>query len=201
MTRPSYATFIAEIASTCNEQLLVAYMLKTAKTREEKLYYLGQQMENIRGTFFRQTMFGEFELVIHDKAEAGEGMSGSKYDEIYYDLLKRYHGPNVIMKPDYGHEWAYIPHFYRNFYVYQYATCIAAAAYFSQSVLNGGVKERGQLSLCAQGGRIGLSGRYPQACRARYDDACALCRAGQSAERARWTRPRHCSPENRSGRA
>lgn len=151
--KASYATFIAEIASTCNELLLVAYMLKNAKTKEEKLFYLGQQMENIRGTFFRQTMFGEFELVIHDKAEAGEGMSGTKYTEIYYDLLKRYHGPNVIMKPDYGHEWAYIPHFYRNFYVYQYATCIAAAAYFSQSVLNGGVKERDNyLSVLKAGG-------------------------------------------------
>jgi len=151
--KSGYATFIAEIASTCNELLLVSYLLKTAKTKEEKLFYLGQQMENIRGTFFRQTMFGEFELVIHDKAEAGDGMSGAKYTEIYYDLLKRYHGPNVIMKPDYGHEWAYIPHFYRNFYVYQYATCIAAAAYFSQSVLNGGAKERDNyLSVLKAGG-------------------------------------------------
>jgi len=151
--KSNYATFIAEIASTCNEQLLVSYMLKNAKTKEEKLYYLGQQMEQIRGTFYRQTMFGEFELVIHDKAEAGEGMSGTKYTEIYYDLLKRYHGPNVIMKPDYGHEWAYIPHFYRNFYVYQYATCISAAAYFSQSILNGGAKERDNyLSVLKAGG-------------------------------------------------
>ncbi|MBO9574164.1 MAG: oligoendopeptidase F [Sphingobium sp.] len=151
--KSNYATFIAEIASTCNEQLLVSYMLKQAKTKEEKLFYLGQQMEQIRGTFYRQTMFGEFELVIHDKAEAGEGMSGAKYTEIYYDLLKRYHGPNVILKPDYGHEWAYIPHFYRNFYVYQYATCISAAAYFSQSILNGGAKERDNyLSVLKAGG-------------------------------------------------
>ncbi|MBO9671606.1 MAG: oligoendopeptidase F [Sphingobium sp.] len=151
--KSNYATFIAEIASTCNEQLLVAYMLKNAKTKEEKLLYLGQQMEQIRGTFYRQTMFGEFELVIHDKAEAGEGMSGAKYTEIYYDLLKRYHGPNVIMKPDYGNEWAYIPHFYRNFYVYQYATCISAAAYFSQSILKGGAKERDNyLSVLKAGG-------------------------------------------------
>ena len=140
--KSNYATFIAEIASTCNEQLLVNYMLKNARTREEKLFYLGQQMEQIRGTFYRQTMFGEFELVIHDKAEAGEGMSGAKYTDIYMDLLKRYHGPNVIMKPDYGNEWAYIPHFYYNFYVYQYATCFSGAVFFSQSVLNGGAKER-----------------------------------------------------------
>ncbi len=141
--KADYPIFTAEIASTLTEQLLVAHMLKQAKTKEEKLFYLGQQMENIRGTFFRQTMFAEFELTIHDKAEAGEGMSGTRYSEIYYDLLQRYHGPNVIMKPDYGHEWAYIPHFLNyTFYVFQYATCIAAAAYFAQSILNGGAKER-----------------------------------------------------------
>lgn len=141
--KANYPTFTAEIASTLTEQLLVAHMLKQAKTKEEKLFYLGQQMENIRGTFFRQTMFAEFELIVHDKAEAGEGMSGTRYTEIYYDLLQRYHGPKVIMKPDYGNEWAYIPHFLNyTFYVFQYATCIAAAAYFTQSILNGGAKER-----------------------------------------------------------
>jgi len=140
--KSNYATFIAEIASTCNEQLLINYMLKNAKTKEEKLFYLGQQMEQIRGTFYRQTMFGEFELVIHDKAEAGEGMSGAKYTEIYADLLRRYHGPAMILKPDYSNEWAYIPHFYRNFYVYQYATCFSGAVFFSQSILKGGAKER-----------------------------------------------------------
>jgi oligoendopeptidase F len=151
--KASYPTFTAEIASTLNEQLLVAHMLKQAKTKEEKLFYLGQQMENIRGTFFRQTMFAEFELVIHDKAEAGEGISGTRFTEIYYDLLKRYHGPNVLMKPDYGNEWAYIPHFYRNFYVFQYATCIAAAAFFTQSILSGGAKERDNfLSVLKAGG-------------------------------------------------
>jgi oligoendopeptidase F len=148
-----YTTFIAEIASTANEMLLVRHMLGLARTKDEKLFYLGQLMENIRGTFFRQTMFAEFELVAHDRAEAGEGLSGEKFTQIYAGLLARYHGPKVAMDPDYGHEWAYIPHFYRNFYVYQYATCIAAAAYFSQSILQGGARERDNyLSVLKAGG-------------------------------------------------
>ena len=140
--KSDYPTFIAEIASTCNEQLLYRYMLSQAKTKEEKLFYLGQQLEQIRGTFYRQTMFGEFELKAHDLAEAGEGLSGDKFSEIYGDLLRRYHGPQMKLEPAYNHEWAYIPHFYYVFYVYQYATCVAAAAYFADRILKGGAKER-----------------------------------------------------------
>jgi oligoendopeptidase F len=151
--KADYPIFTAEIASTCNELLLVQYLLGLAKTKEEKLFYLGQLMEMIRGTFFRQTMFAEFELVTHDKVEAGEGLSGEKFSRIYYDLLTRYHGPKVGMAADYGNEWAYIPHFYYNFYVYQYATCISAAGYFSQSILKGGAKERDNyLSVLKAGG-------------------------------------------------
>jgi oligoendopeptidase F len=151
--KSDYPIFLAEIASTLNENLLAAYMLKNAKTKEEKLYYLGQQMENIRGTFFRQTMFAEFELKAHDMAEAGEGLSGSKFTSVYFDLLKRYHGPNVKMEDAYGNEWAYIPHFYNSFYVYQYATCISAAGYFSRAILSGGPKERDNyLSVLKAGG-------------------------------------------------
>jgi oligoendopeptidase F len=151
--KADYPIFLAEIASTLNEQLLVAHMLGQAKTREEKLFYLGQQMENFRGTFYRQTMFAEFELEAHDLAEAGEGLSGSKFTEIYFDLLKRYHGPNMRFEPVYANEWAFIPHFYNSFYVYQYATCIAAAAYFAQAILKGGAKERDNyLSVLKAGG-------------------------------------------------
>lgn len=137
-----YTIFTAEIASTCNEQLLSAYMVARAKTREEKLFYLGQQLEGIRGTFFRQAMFAEFELATHDKAEAGEGLSGEAFTALYLDLLKRYHGPKVAIEPAYGVEWAYIPHFYNSFYVYQYATSISAASFFARSILKGGAKER-----------------------------------------------------------
>ncbi len=151
--KADYPIFLAEIASTLNEQLLVAHMLKNAKTKEEKLFYLGQQMENYRGTFYRQTMFAEFELVAHDKAEAGEGLSGEKFNQVYFDLLKRYHGPNLGLEPSYANEWAFIPHFYNSFYVYQYATCISAATFFAQAILKGGAKERDNyLSVIKAGG-------------------------------------------------
>lgn len=151
--KADYPIFLAEIASTLNEQLLVAHMLKNAKSKEEKLFYLGQQMENYRGTFYRQTMFAEFELVAHDKAEAGEGMSGEKFNTIYFDLLKRYHGPNFGLEPSYANEWAFIPHFYNSFYVFQYATCISAATFFAQAILKGGPKERDNyLSVIKAGG-------------------------------------------------
>lgn len=151
--KADYPIFTAEIASTLLEQLLVAKLLQEAQTREEKLFYLGQQMENYRGTFFRQTMFAEFELTVHDRAEAGEGLSGEKFSEIYFDLLRRYHGPRLGLDAAYAHEWAYIPHFYNSFYVYQYATCIAAATYFAQSILQGGARERDNiLSLLRAGG-------------------------------------------------
>ena len=137
-----YPTFTAEIASTGNEQLLVNYMLKNAKTKDEKLFYLGQQMEQFRGTFFRQTMLAEFELDIHDRAEAGEGLSGEKFSDIYGKLLRKYHGPNFKLEPSYSAEWAYIPHFYRDFYLFQYATSVSGAVYLARSILNGGAKER-----------------------------------------------------------
>ena len=140
----SYATFIAEIASTCNEVLLAQYMLGRAKTAEEKIFYLGVQLENLRGTFFRQTQFAEFELKAHELAEAGEGVSGEKFNQVYMDILRRYMGPDMIL-PDYiANEWAYVPHFFRSdfYYVYQYATSITAGTWFAHSVLNGGAKER-----------------------------------------------------------
>jgi oligoendopeptidase F len=140
--KTNYPIFLAEIASTCNEALLAAYMVEQAKTKAEKLFYLGQQLESIRGTFYRQAMFGEFELMVHDKAEAGEGLSGATLTKLYLDLLRRYHGPKVAISDVYGSEWAYIPHFYTSFYVYQYATSISAASYFARSILKGGAKER-----------------------------------------------------------
>jgi oligoendopeptidase F len=140
--KADYPLFLAEIPSTCNEQLLVAYMVANAKTKAEKIYYLGQQLEQIRGTFYRQAMFAEFELKAHDMAEAGEGLSGAAFTKMYGDLLTRYSGPNMTVSPTYFAEWAYIPHFYSSFYVYQYATCISAASYFARSILGGGAKER-----------------------------------------------------------
>lgn len=175
-----YATFIAEIASTCNEQLLNDTMLKRARTREEKLFYLGQRLEGFRGTFFRQTMFAEFELKAHELAEAGEGLSGRRFNDIYLDLLKRYHGPKVGVDPAYAIEWAYVSHFYRYFYVYQYATSITAATWFARSILRGGKAEReAYLSVLRAGGsdyptqilkRAGLDMTRPEPYRALVQD-------------------------------
>lgn len=137
-----YPIFTAEIASTCNEVLLTEYMLAQAKTKEEKIYYLGMRLEGMRGTFFRQAMFAEFELKMHEMAEAGEGLSGESLTRVYLDLLKRYHGPNFVIDAPYAIEWAYIPHFYSQFYVYKYATSIAAGTWFAHSILNGGKVER-----------------------------------------------------------
>jgi len=135
-----YSTFIAEMASTINEILLQEYMIENAKTREEQLFYLGGALEQIRGTFFRQTMFAEFELAIHEAAERGEPLTGPRLSEIYGDLLKRYHGHDLdVLTIDdlYTVEWAFIPHFYRDFYVFQYATSISGAAWFAEQFLAG----------------------------------------------------------------
>ncbi|HMB75886.1 MAG TPA: oligoendopeptidase F [Kiloniellaceae bacterium] len=135
-----YSIFTAEIASTFNEALLLEHMLKTAESDDERLYYLGSALENLRGTYFRQTMFAEFELAIHEAAEAGEALTGAKLTEIYGDLLRRYHGHDegVLTIDDlYTVEWAYIPHFYYNFYVYQYATSLAASSLLAEAVIQG----------------------------------------------------------------
>ena len=137
-----YPTFTAEVASTAHELLLANMMVGRAKTKEEKLFYLGQIMENYRGTFFRQAMFAEFQLAINDLATKGEGLSGEKMSAIYLDLLKRYHGPKVQIEPVYSAEWAYIQHFYFGFYVWQYATSITAANFFAQKVMRGTPADR-----------------------------------------------------------
>lgn len=138
----AYPIFTAEIASTMNEQLLAAHMLAGARTRDEKVFYLGQLLEQFRGTFFRQAMFAEFELQIHETVEKGGALSGEGLDGMYLELLKKYHGPKVIIEPVVAAEWAYIPHFYYDFYVYQYATSIAASAYFADRVMKDGAKAR-----------------------------------------------------------
>jgi oligoendopeptidase F len=137
-----YTIFTAEIASTNNEQLLNHLMVTQAKTPAEKVFYLDQLLELFKGTFYRQTQFAEFELAIHEAAERGEGLSGDKFSEIYLKILKTYYEPAVKIDDIYAIEWAYIPHFFYDFYVYQYATCVAASAFFSDRTLAGGVKER-----------------------------------------------------------
>jgi oligoendopeptidase F len=143
--KSNYSTFIAETASISNEMLLNDYMVAHAKTKAEKLYYLGEGLELIRGTFFRQTMFGEFQLAIHEEVEKGNALSGKRMSEIYCGLLKRYHGDaEGVMKidPDYCIEWAFIPHFYYGFYVWQYATSMAGAAEFTDAIEHEGAPAR-----------------------------------------------------------
>jgi len=141
----NYSTFIAETASITNEMLLNDYMVAHAQNKNEKLYYLGEGLELIRGTFYRQTMFAEFQLAIHDEIEKGKSLSGSRMTELYCDLLKKYHGDaQGVMKidPAYCIEWAYIPHFYYGFYVYQYATSMAGAAEFADEIEKQGAAAR-----------------------------------------------------------
>lgn len=135
-----YSTFTAELASTTTEVFLNEDLMGKATTDDERLYLLGQELESIRGTFYRQTMFAEFELKIHETVEAGEALSGERMTEIYLDLLRRYHGADegvMEIDPLYGIEWAYIPHFYRNFYVFQYATSISGGVQFAERILGG----------------------------------------------------------------
>lgn len=152
----AYAIFIAEIASTLNEALLLEHMLKLAKTDDERLLYLGSALETLRGTFFRQTMFAEFERDVHARVDSGESLTGDKLTKIYGEILRRYHGDGEgVVKIDdpYTVEWAYIPHFYNSFYVFQYATSIAASSLFAEAILKGeaGARER-YLKLLRAGG-------------------------------------------------
>ena len=138
--KANYSTFTAEIASTINEILLEEYLIAAAETKEEKLFYLGQALESIRGTFFRQTMFAEFELEIHEAAEKGEALTGAIFSEKYLNLLKKYHGHDdgvLTIDDTFAMEWAYIPHFYYDMYVFQYATSISGAAWYAEKFLAG----------------------------------------------------------------
>ena len=151
-----YATFTAEIASTTNEILLQEHMLAQDISDEERLFYLGTALEAVRGTFFRQVMFAEFELRIHEMVEAGEALSGEKMTAVYEQLLRQYHGADagvMTIDPAYAVEWAFIPHFYRNFYVFQYATSIAGGTRFAERFLTGDDQARDDyLAVLSAGG-------------------------------------------------
>jgi oligoendopeptidase F len=133
-----YSIFVAEVASTCNEALLNDYMLKKTKDKKEKLYLLNHHLEGFRGTVFRQTMFAEFEQEIHVRAANGEPLTPELLTNIYYQLNVKYFGEDLTIDKEIGLEWARIPHFYYNFYVYQYATGFSAAASLSKQILEEG---------------------------------------------------------------
>lgn len=132
----SYEIFVAEVASTVNELLLANYMLKSSKNKEEKLAIINHILDLYKATLYRQTMFAEFEKETHKLREKGEVLTSDLLSNMYYDLVKKYFGPNVLCDDLIRYEWARIPHFYYNFYVYKYATGISAASYIVDGILN-----------------------------------------------------------------
>lgn len=137
-TSARYSIFAAEIASTCNEALLMHDLLRRCTDPHEKLYLLNHYLDTFKGTLFRQTMFAEFEKIVHEKAAAGETLNAQALCSIYSDLNALYFGPDMVNDPEIALEWARIPHFYRPFYVYQYATGFSAAIALSSRILTEG---------------------------------------------------------------
>ena len=133
-----YKIFVAEVASTLNELLLINYLLKNAKSKEERVYLLNYYLEQFRTTVYRQTMFAEFEKICHGKVEEGEPLTAEDFNNIYYDLNKKYYVESCEVKEEIALEWARIPHFYSNFYVYKYATGFSAASALSKQILEEG---------------------------------------------------------------
>jgi len=142
MTQPyvysEYKIFVAEVASTVNESLLMRYLLPRASSKQEKAYLLNHYLEEFRGTVFRQVMFAEFEKIIHEKVEQGEALNAQELSDIYYGLNKKYFGQTVAVDEDIAMEWARIPHFYSSFYVYKYATGFSAATAIAEKIITEG---------------------------------------------------------------
>jgi oligoendopeptidase F len=133
-----YTIFLAEVASTLNEALLMDYMLKKSTDPKEKMYLLTYYMDQFRTTVFRQTMFAEFEKITHERAEQGDSLTPQDFSKIYYDLNLQYYGKDMVVDQDIEMEWARIPHFYNSFYVYKYATGFSAATSFAKQILEEG---------------------------------------------------------------
>jgi oligoendopeptidase F len=152
----NYPLFVAEVASTFNENLLIRHMLDTVKDPDTRLALLGSYLENIKGTVFRQTQFADFELRLHKMAEAGQPITGESLDTLYLDVTRLYYGhaKGVTIVDDYvAHEWSYIPHFYLDFYVFQYATSFTASAALAEKVASGDAEARRRyLAFLAAGG-------------------------------------------------
>ena len=133
----NYSIFVAEVASTTNEILLAKYLLKTSDNKEEKRFILDKLMNLFKATIYRQTMFAEFEQKIYEDAEKDIPLTADYLSEKYYNLNKKYFGSGVIVDEEIQYEWARIPHFYYNFYVYQYATGLSAACHIANDILSG----------------------------------------------------------------
>lgn len=132
-----YTLFCAEVASTTNEALLIHYLIEKEQDKKKKLYLINQELEQIRTTVFRQLMFAEFELYTHNALNSGEALTAADYSAKWHELNVNYFGPDMVVDEDIDMEWARIPHFYSDFYVYQYATGYAAASAFANAILEG----------------------------------------------------------------
>lgn len=138
VTYAGYLIFVAEVASTCNECLLNHYLLSQEENGDKRNYILNHYLESFRTTLFRQTMFAEFEKIVHEKTAQGESLTMEDLNQIYHDLNVLYYGPDVVVDSEIDYEWMRIPHFYTAFYVYQYATGFSAAVAFSKKILEEG---------------------------------------------------------------
>lgn len=137
-TNAGYKIFVAEVASTCNESLLINHLISKSTDKEEKAFLINYFLEQFRTTLFRQTMFAEFENIVHKLVDEGEALSCESMCEIYYGLNKKYFGEDVVIDKEIEMEWARIPHFYSSFYVYQYATGFSAAVALSKKIIDEG---------------------------------------------------------------
>ena len=133
-----YKIFVAEVASTCNEILLMEYLLKNTTDPTERAYLLNHYLDSFKGTVYRQTMFAEYEMKTNALAESGESLTAAVLDKVYHDLNCKYFGPDMVSDPEIAVEWARIPHFYYNFYVYQYATGFSSAVAIARGILKNG---------------------------------------------------------------
>ncbi|RIV10194.1 oligoendopeptidase F [Priestia flexa] len=155
--KAGYSIFVAEVASTVNEVLLIRYLIERAKTEEEKKYLLNHFIDQFKGTFFTQVMFAEFEQITHEKAQKQEPLNAEVFNEVYADLMKQYYGPSLVADEETKYGWARIPHFYRPFYVYKYATGFVSAIDIADRLIK---KEKGTKEAYLQFLRSGSSD-YP----------------------------------------
>ncbi len=135
----NYSIFVAEVASTANEALLLDYLIENAETKDEKLALIEKQLNNITTTFYRQTRFAEFEQLVNEKTESGEALTPDLLNKYFGDMYQKYWGPEMVTDEEESYSWARIPHFYYNFYVYQYATGFAASESLASNILSEGL--------------------------------------------------------------
>ena len=138
ITYANYLIFVAEVASTCNESLLMHHLMENCTDEAERKYLINHYLEGFRTTLFRQAMFAEFEMIVHKKLADGENLTKETICQIYHDLNVLYYGPDMVVDEEIDCEWMRIPHFYTSFYVYQYATGYSAAIAFSKKILEEG---------------------------------------------------------------